>query len=451
MGQDIWGPEDGLHVDTNAWNLQYGDPSGQAGGYFIGGAGEKGARWSTSDGDFTGSIHEGGLDSHIGDVHATADFKKKEGDVAVGDAFDLFGGGSGLHDYKAGIKTDLGVGPLTLDPSLFHTESGGQGSETAELDWKEGGTAGSLSATHADAGGWSFGTSTSADGVTFRETASEGGQKVGLDLTQALGGGDSYSLGFNQQGTTTGFSLGATEALGGGGSLSEHLSGNYGDSGWSGLDAGVKYAGGDSNAAFDIKQTAGGGTGIDVSGGLKSGGLSLGGSLDANVGGAAGDSISGRLNESFGSSGFGEKLSIGGSSSEKGESLDASGSAELKVAPDLYAGAFGSYSSDSAKGNDWFAGGSLTYMASPTIGLTAAGGYGSNGAEGRIQADFYKGSVHGADDLEDKQSHPMFNIFADVSSGQPGQLDPFMGGSKWDAQTGGGGGPTFTAGVGFNF
>src|SRR5215468_804365 len=111
MGEDIWGPEDGLHLDTHSWDLKYGDTSGQNGNYFIGGAGEEGVRWSADDGGFTGSIHEGGLDSHLGDLHATANFKKKTADLDVGGAFDLFGSGSGLDDYKAGIKTDLGVGP----------------------------------------------------------------------------------------------------------------------------------------------------------------------------------------------------------------------------------------------------------------------------------------------------------------------------------------------------
>src|SRR5215470_1065590 len=95
---DIWGPADGLHLDTGSWDLKYGNPdAGDGSGFFIGGAGEEGARWSTTGGGFTGSVHDKGLDSQLtlGDfgAHATADFGKKEGDIAFSDAgtslFDL--------------------------------------------------------------------------------------------------------------------------------------------------------------------------------------------------------------------------------------------------------------------------------------------------------------------------------------------------------------------------
>src|SRR5262249_17822677 len=152
-----------------------------------------------------------------------------------------------------------------------------------------------------------------------------------------------------------------------------------------------------TNAAFDIKQTDGGGTGLSLSGSTKpTPGFSLGGSLDANIGGTGGDSVTGKLNEAYGSTGFAEKLSLGGTSSDQGEPFNATGSSEAQILPNLYAGAFGSFNSERGKENDYFAGGSLTYMASPSIGITAAGGYGTGGAEGRLQADFYNGSVHGA-------------------------------------------------------
>jgi hypothetical protein len=422
------GPDDGgLHLDTKSWDLVAGDPSGKGGDYFIGGAGEKGVRWSADDGGFTGSINKDGLKSDVGlgdayKLDIGGDFKKKQLDFGLmsGDQrlADVYGGGKGFDDFKTGLKLPT----IGADASFTKNKEG----DSIGLGYDPGdGTSRSTSYnldTHTATNqfrlnqpGMSYG---------FGQSQGPGGESESLDFKKNTDSGGWFSGALTAAKDWFGLSGSAEQKLGDAGSVNEKLGYNSKtDTTTLGMGANLKPAPG----------------------------LSLSGSLDASLG-PDHDSVSGKLGEAYRSKGFGETLSLGGSSDSKGgESFNASGSATAQILPHLYGSGFGSYSDASGKDPSAFAGGGLTYMPNDKLGLTAAGGYGSDGWEARLQADFFKGAVTGAGDLEDQRKKAAVSAYLGVSGGGGNHMNDVFGAGQVDKSFGGGGGPTFTAGIGIGF
>ena len=121
---------DKLRLSVSNKELVAGDPSDPDDGYFLASAKEKGARWRTSDGDFTGQINQDGLDStyRIDEddrLHANVSAKDKTGTLSwLRDdetRAQLYGGFESGSNWHAGVNSNWRVGEGRLDTDFRHS------------------------------------------------------------------------------------------------------------------------------------------------------------------------------------------------------------------------------------------------------------------------------------------------------------------------------------------
>ncbi len=459
-------PDQGLRLDTDAWNLIYGDPAGP-GNYFIGGGGENGARWSASDGGFTGKVGPGGLSSHIGlggnnRLQLDAEFKKKQAELGFHSGsqnlFNLYGQGSDLDNYEGGVRGSYALGGgLTMDPSLAYMNKNGDDSGKLGLNLSSGDTRFSSSFGFGGDKGDTLGLGLTNDvgngftasrgmNMNFGAGTTENSFKLS-DPTQSYGFSQSFgpkgetdTLSFDRKydggsfngsliagDAVSGFSLGAAQQLGKEASFNQKLGMSWGDEG--------------RTTTFGLGANL---TPMD--------GLKLGGSLDGKLTPDGGHEFGGKLSQSYRSNGFANTLNLAGAtSSQNGDSFKADGSMTGQLLPNLYGSGFGSYENKSTTDPSWFAGGGLTYMPNEKLGLTAAGGYGSEGWEARLQADFFKKKIGGAGALEDQRSKALFSAFLGISEGGGSHMNDVFGkpdaNKSWNTDAG----PMLNLGVGIGF
>jgi hypothetical protein len=395
---------EGLRFDRRALNLLYGEP-GAPGGYFIGGVGAEGARWSTDGGGFTGSLGQRGLDSRfnlwgsdrltLGGDAKQAQLGYSHGDTRVTSSF----GFGAPHPLGFGVSQGMGDGTTLSREASFNL-----GAASIDNRFKL-----------TDPNG-SYG---------FNQSYGPDGEKVGLDFNRRYDGG-SFSGAFTAGDAIEGFSLGAAQSFGGGNSLSERFGMTFGDGG----------------PAWSL------GLGSRLSPHPR---LSFGTDLGLKLG-PDGYDINAKGTQGFRSDPFAQSLwAQGSSNSQTGENFNVGGSATAQLLPNLYGSAYGSYGDSSGGDPSWFAGGAMTYMPTSQLGLTAAGGYGSDGWESRLQADFFKKGVRGAGGLEDQRNKALISGYLGVSGGGGERMNDFFGAPDASRSFPGAGGPTFSLGLGIGF
>lgn len=425
----------GLRLDTDKWNLLYGDPSQRA-GYFVGGVGQEGAKWATADGGFTGTVNGQGLDSHAGlggdmSLHAGADFGKQTGAMSLmngstnlGEAYGQMGPGNA---YEAGLRGSYNAGGLQLDPSLARIP------DATKLGLGVGPM--SLGYTHGDDGSQSFSTGASQ---------TNGGTTVNYNHTSSLAAG--------AQNAMSGFTLGMANKMGNG-EVGGHVGvqeGPNGDTTSYGVNGNVMATPQlRLNGSFD-GSTGPAGTSSALGAGLdyNRSGLSLGMAGNATYGADGHDVLSASLREGYGTPTFAQHLNMSAShDSLSGDKVDASTSATLGLGGGFYGSAFGSVGGAVGGDPSYFGGAGLTYMPTPQLGLTAAGGAGDQGPEARLQADFYKHAITGADSLEDQRAKALFSGYLGLSSGGPSRMSNVFGAGSLEEQLNKTNDPTVTLGV----
>ncbi len=125
-----------LKLDLKKKELRAGNPDDPNAGYFLASAKEQGARWRTSDGDFTGKVNKDGLDTRIkldedDQLHGTVDAKKKEGALAWErdgkNQGELYGKYESGNDWEGGVRKawDLEDGKLNTGLRYQQTDQGG--------------------------------------------------------------------------------------------------------------------------------------------------------------------------------------------------------------------------------------------------------------------------------------------------------------------------------------
>lgn len=385
--QEVMHAMDRLRLSVKNREIAAGDPSDPKGGYFVAGQAEQGARWRTEDGSFTGKANKDGLDTKYqvnehDAVHGTIDKSgtgalayEKDG-VSQGE---LYGRVKGSENWEAGVRrTDaVGDGALTYGARHQVTANGANDGVSAEYKTTDGKTTagGSLAVQDGHAVGDVHGTHKLENGGTISGNASVAQTPAGQVTTIAGGYADPTT---NVNGSVvrepdrTTYNASATEqvtpALSLGGTLN-HVAPDHGP-GQTTLSLNDRYR-----------------TGNVVQG------------LDLSLG--------------------------------KGERdfASATGSIEGKLAPNLYAGAWGTYTTESGKHDSGSIGASLTFTPSEKTALTLAGIVDTSGAlETRLQLDVFKQKIESLGELSSHKKDALVSLFVSYTQGgSRGMLDDRFG------------------------
>ena len=116
-----------------------GNPADPNSGYFIASVPEKGARWRTGDGSFSGSVNKDGLDTrYLLDPHDALHAHvatNRSGTLAWEhdgkNEGELFGSYHDSRDYEAGARRNFGLGGGQLTAGVHHTVAGGVATDSA--------------------------------------------------------------------------------------------------------------------------------------------------------------------------------------------------------------------------------------------------------------------------------------------------------------------------------
>lgn len=402
--QNVLHAMDAIRVDLKRKALAAGDPSNPQGGYFLASAEEKAARWRTEDGKFQGKASKDGLDATYQideDDALVAKVGKKEGSVAWqrdGETLGEIYGRKGTDGFDAGIRRTFDAGDgATVTPMLRHhqTDAGGQAELAAEYKDKDA--------------------STTASGyVGMRESG--GGLVAGVDGSHKFS--DATSITGSARYSPDGYSATVTGAH----RFSETTTG----------DASLSHV-----RAGDVSTTT-------ASAGLayQSGGLSASGRLThAQPGGGEGQTTL-SIHERYQSSRVIQTFNFEAGAGAR-DYASATGAIDAQLAPNLYAGAWGNFSSEQGKQTTAAIGASITWTPADRLALTAAGVMNQAGQlEGRLQLDVFKSRINGISDIADDKKKALFSIYAGIStSSGPSMLDDRYGagsyqhsGQKQDAQ-----------------
>ena len=397
--QNVLHAMDAIRIDLKRKALAAGDPSNPQGDYFLASAEEKAARWRTEDGKFQGKASKDGLDAsyQIDDDDAlVAKVGKKEGSVAWqrdGETVGEMYGRKGPDGFDAGIRRTFDAGDgATVTPMLRHHQTAAGGQAELAADYKD-----------KDA-------STTASGyVGVRESG--GGFVAGVDGSHKFS--DATSMTGSARYSPDGYSATVTGAH----RFSETTTG----------DASLSHV-----RAGDVSTTT-------ASAGLayQSGGLSASGRLThAQPGDGEGQttlSIHERYQSSKVIQSFNFEAGVGAR-----DYATATGALDVQLAPSLYAGAWGSFSSEQGKQTTAAIGASITWTPADRLALTAAGVMNQAGQlEGRLQLDVFKSRIDGISDIADDKKKALFSIYAGISTnGGRGMLDDRYGAGsyKYDGQ-----------------
>lgn len=94
----------------------------------------------------------------------------------------------------------------------------------------------------------------------------------------------------------------------------------------------------------------------------------------------------------------------------------ANAAIDMQLAPNVYAGAFGGFSTEGGKQSSASIGASITWTPAEKVALTAAGVMNSAGQiDARLQLDVFKSRI-GLADIADHRKQALFSIYAGVST-----------------------------------
>jgi hypothetical protein len=193
---------DKLRLSIPRRELVAGDPSDPTDGYFIASQKEKGARWRTADGDFTGTLNSQGLDSRLrtGDdtsLHLNVN-KQKEATLGLEQDGEVLGQLAGAYrgsdNWNVGLRRPFALDDgATLTPELRHQVRPELGAaDVAALGYRDPTTTAELYAGRHESGGFAGGL-TGSHRFDDRTSAS-GYLNYSPDVQQlGLGGSHRYS------------------------------------------------------------------------------------------------------------------------------------------------------------------------------------------------------------------------------------------------------------------
>jgi hypothetical protein len=439
--QEVLAAMDKLRLSVPRKELVAGDPNNPNAGYFQASAEQKGAKWSTAGGGFTGTADQKGLDSTVklddaNNVHATVDAKKKEGAVALmhngvneGELY----GKKNDDGWEAGSRRSTEVDGATVTASARHQVKDGVGNDGVAVDYEKDKTTASAMV------GVSQGkTVASAEGS--HEFA--GGSKVHGSIEKGAdgvsGGVDgTYQLDKDRKLT------GSYEHTAGDKGAVDTFKGGYAAPNTSVDGSLVRHEDGHLTGALTGQHSFG--DKGDVHGGVTrndaSTDFALGGKYNLGVH----DQLTGELKHTQPDAGQGQttlNLHQAHNGSRLIESADfelgtgkrdyakAHAGLDLQLAPNFYAGAFGDVTAERGKDTQASLGASLTFTPNEKLALTAAGIMNNHGGfEGRLQLDVFKDKLNGLSDISQHKKDAIVSAFISVSGGgaQPGMLNDRMG------------------------
>ncbi|MCX5741658.1 MAG: hypothetical protein NT062_04060 [Proteobacteria bacterium] len=123
--------------------------------------------------------------------------------------------------------------------------------------------------------------------------------------------------------------------------------------------------------------------------------------------------------------------------------IGAKGSIDAQLAPNLYAGAYGSFAAESGKQTTAQLGASLTFTPNEKTALTLAGVIDEHGTiETRLQYDVFKSKINGVSDIAGHKKDALVSLFLSYSQQTGGgrSLDDRYGAPKYGTSTPAGGG-----------
>ncbi len=432
--QNVLHAMEAIRVDLKRKALAAGDPSNPQGGYFLASAEEKAARWRTDDGKFQGKANKDGLDASYQidqDDALVAKVGKKEGSVAWqrdGETLGEIYGRKSTDGWDAGVRRTFDAGEgATVTPMLRHHQAAAGGQAELAADYKDASTTASGYVGVRESGG---GLVAGLDGAhTFSDATSMTGSAryspEGYSATVAAA--HKFSDATSMTGSATANQDGYSATVAGAHRFSDTTTG----------DASL------SHTRVGDQSTTTASTGLAY----QSGGLSASGRLTHTMPSGSEAQTTLSIHERYQSSKVIQSLNFEAGAGAR-DYATVTGSIDAQLAPKLYAGAWGSFSSEQNKQTTATIGASITWTPAEKIALTAAGVMNQAGQlEGRLQLDVFKSRIDGISDIADDRKKALFSIFAGISTnGGRGMLDDRYGagsyhydGKKQDTQ--------FTVGV----
>lgn len=409
----------GLRASLDRREVVAGDPSDPQGGFFVASQAEQGARWRTSGGGFTGKVDKQGLDSRVRlddddalHAHVGSDRSGTLGWEHAGRTEgELFGSFRGGDDHELGLRRAWGLDAGTLTTGVRDRVQGGTRTDSVFGDFK------------------------STDGKTTASGAlgiQDGGFAGSLGATRQLGANDKIagSIAHDPNGTT--LSASGSHGLAGGGTIDGRAQLHHGADGTTGSIAGASHHGG---TAIDGSFTHGAdadklhlGATQQVSPELR-----IAGHADHEHR-QAGDQTTAGVSERFRSSGLAHDLALDAGTGTR-DFVGLRGSMDARLAPNLFAGAFGDVRAEHGKQTEGHLGASLTFTPNEKTALTVAGIVDQNGVlETRLQLDVFRKKVESVGDLADHKKDALVSLFVSYSQAQSGSmLDDRFGSSQLGA------------------
>lgn len=466
--QDVVAAMGHLRASLDRKEVVAGDPAAADGGYFLASAEEKGARWRTADGRFTGKADQKGLDStyRLGahdDLHATVDAKKKEGELAWDhdgkEVGALYGKQEG-KGWEAGVRREDELAGGKVTTALRHQAEGGTSTDGLAVAY-EGGKEGGKTKAEASLG------------------LSEGKVVGGLEASREFEGGSKVHGQLERTAEKLHAGVDGTYALGGDRKLTGSATYDHADKG----DLATLKAGYASpRASVDGSLTrhedghlTGGLSGTykpddrtTYTGALTRGDASTDFRLGASHTFSKQDSLAGSLAYRHGDDGKDQgTLSLRQDHKSQsviqhsefeagvGDRSYAKGSLGLdtRLAPSFYAGAWGGVEAERGKETHATLGASLTFTPDEKSALTLAGVVNEHGAlETRLQYDLFKSKLDGLAGVSQHKKDAMLSLFLSYTTkGPSGMLNDRYGAPQMQYGQPAGGDGQFTAGIRFRF
>jgi len=412
--QQVVAAMDQLRASVKNREVVAGDPGDPNGGYFDASQALGGAKWRTQDGAFSGTANKEGLDTRYqANPHDAAHLKVDKGGAGSlawehdgRNEGELDGRYKSGNDWEVGAKrTDpLGAGSLTYGAHHKATAEGARDGITGEYASTDQRTqlGGTADVQDGHFVGELHGSEKLANGGTVAGSAN-----LGLDQ-QTLSG--SYSRGDNV--------FGANLAHGRDG-LTGGLTASHQFDPTSSISGSLTRDANSTSLGVNATQQLGNHTLTESASYLQPDR----GKGQAELG----------FNDTYKSSNVVGELDLAAGVGAR-DHASLKGGIDAQLAPHLYGGAFGQYSTESGKHDQAQLGASLTFTPSEKTALTLAGVIDHTGAiETRLQLDVFKQKIANVGDLADHKKDALVSLFVSYTTGgQSGMLNERLGSPQYE-------------------